>query len=92
MPYSMMAGVQTLLPLMLDHVHAGRLSLARLVDLTSAAPARVFGLAGKGRIAEGADAALKRMQEVLDATLPVFQRPLQAPDSRSPTGGDGKKT
>jgi dihydroorotase len=53
-----MAGVQTLLPLMLDHVHAGRLSLARLVDLTSAGPARVFGLPAKGRIAEGADADL----------------------------------
>jgi dihydroorotase len=53
-----MAGVQTLLPLMLDHAHAGRLSLARLVDLTSAGPARIFGLEGKGRIAEGADADL----------------------------------
>jgi dihydroorotase len=53
-----MTGVQTLLPLMLDHVHAGRLSLARLVDLTSAGPARVFGLPDKGRIAEGADADL----------------------------------
>ena len=42
--------------------------------------------------ADGTAAALKRMQEVLDETLPVFQRPLQAPDSRSPTGGGGKKT
>ena len=53
-----MTGVQTLLPLLLDHVHAGRLSLSRLVDLTSAGPARVFGIEGKGRIAEGADADL----------------------------------
>ncbi|MBJ9621265.1 dihydroorotase [Burkholderia multivorans] len=51
-----MTGVQTLLPLMLDHVHAGRLSLARLVDLTSGGPARVFGIEGKGRIALGYDA------------------------------------
>lgn len=51
-----MPGVQTLLPLMLDHVAAGRLSLARLVDLTSAGPQRVFGLLGKGRIAVGYDA------------------------------------
>jgi dihydroorotase len=42
--------------LMLDHVQAGRLSLPRLVDLTSAGPARVFRLQDKGRIAEGADA------------------------------------
>ena len=56
--HSGMPGVQTLLPLMLDHVHAGRLSLARLVDLTSAGPARIFGIAGKGRIAAGYDADL----------------------------------
>src|SRR4051794_37483515 len=34
----------------------GRLSLARLVDLTSAGPARLFGIACKGRIAVGYDA------------------------------------
>ncbi|MFZ8458419.1 allantoinase, partial [Staphylococcus aureus] len=48
--HSGMTGVQTLLAVMLDHVSAGRLSLARLVDLTSAGPQRIFGLAGKGRI------------------------------------------
>jgi dihydroorotase len=53
-----MTGVQTLVPVMLDHLHAGRLSLERLVDLTSAGPARLFGIAGKGRIAVGYDADL----------------------------------
>jgi dihydroorotase len=53
-----MTGVQTLVPLMLDHVNAGRLSLSRLVDLTSAGPARLFAIAGKGRIAVGYDADL----------------------------------
>ncbi len=53
-----MTGVQTLLPVMLDHVNAGRLTLQRLVDLTSAGPARVFGIEGKGRIALGYDADL----------------------------------
>ena len=53
-----MTGVQTLLPIMLEHVHQGRLSLERLVDLTSAGPARIFGIAGKGRIALGYDADL----------------------------------
>ena len=51
-----MTGVQTLLPTMLNHVSNGRLTLERLVDLTSSGPARVFGLAGKGRIALGYDA------------------------------------
>ncbi len=53
-----MPGVQTLVPIMLDHVNAGRLSLARFVDLTSAGPQRLFGIAGKGRIAVGYDADL----------------------------------
>jgi dihydroorotase len=53
-----MPGVQTLLPVMLNHVAEGRLSLERLVDLTSHGPQRVFGIAGKGRMAEGYDADL----------------------------------
>jgi dihydroorotase len=53
-----MPGVQTLVPVMLDHVNAGRLSLSRFVDLTSAGPQRIFGIAGKGRIAAGYDADL----------------------------------
>ena len=51
-----LTGVQTLVTIMLDHVAAGRLSLERFADLTSAGPARVFGIAGKGRIADGYDA------------------------------------
>ncbi len=51
-----MPGVQTLVPIMLDHVNAGRLSLQRLVDLTSHGPQRLFGLTAKGRIAVGYDA------------------------------------
>lgn len=54
--HSGMTGVQTLLPIMLDHVNAGRLTLARLVDLTSHGPQRLFGIRGKGRIAVGYDA------------------------------------
>jgi dihydroorotase len=67
-----MTGVQTLVPIMLDHVNAGRLTLARFVDLTSAGPARLFGIAGKGRIAAGFDADLtvvdlKRRQTITDS-------------------------
>jgi dihydroorotase len=51
-----LTGVQTLVPVMLDHVNAGRLSLPRLVDLMSAGPARVYGAVGKGRLAAGYDA------------------------------------
>jgi dihydroorotase len=51
-----LTGVQTLVPVMLDHVNAGRLSLGRMVDLMCAGPARVYGVTGKGRLAAGYDA------------------------------------
>ena len=69
-----MTGVQTLVPVMLDHVNAGRLTLARFVDLTSAGPARLFGIAGKGRVAVGYDADLtvvdlKRRETIRDSWI-----------------------
>jgi dihydroorotase len=69
-----MPGVQTLVPIMLDHVAAGRLSIERFVDMTSAGPARLFQIAGKGRIAVGYDADLtvvdlKRRQTITDAWI-----------------------
>jgi len=51
-----LTGVQTIVPVMLDHVNAGRLTLPRLADLMCAGPARVYGVVGKGRIAAGYDA------------------------------------
>ncbi|HEV7351780.1 MAG TPA: dihydroorotase [Brevundimonas sp.] len=53
-----MPGVQTLVPVMLNHVAEGRMTLERFVDLTSHGAQRVFGIAGKGRMAEGYDADL----------------------------------
>ncbi|MFX1351283.1 MAG: dihydroorotase family protein [Promethearchaeota archaeon] len=51
-------GLETTLPLLLTQVLAGRLSMKRLVELTSENPARIFNLGKKGRIAEGYDADL----------------------------------
>ncbi len=69
--HSGMTGVQTLVPIMLNHVNAGRLSLLRFVDLTSAGPARMFNILRKGRIAAGYDADLtvvdlKRQETITD--------------------------
>lgn len=66
-----MTGVQTLVPIMLDHVNAGRLTLERFVDLTSHGVQRLFGIAGKGRVALGYDADftivdLKRTETITD--------------------------
>lgn len=51
-----LTGVQTLLPMMLTQVNAGKLALTRLADLMSAGPARIYGAVNKGRIAAGYDA------------------------------------
>jgi dihydroorotase len=51
-----MPGVQTLATILLDHVNKGNLTLERFVDLTASGPQRIFGIAGKGRIARGYDA------------------------------------
>ncbi|MCS6892257.1 MAG: dihydroorotase [Rhodovarius sp.] len=50
-----LTGVQTIVPLMLDHVSNGRLSLSRLADVMCAGPARIYGAVGKGRLAVGYD-------------------------------------
>ena len=72
--HSGMTGVQTLVPIMLDHVNAGRLTLQRFVDLTSHGPQRLFGIRGKGRIAAGYDADftivdLKRQATITNAWI-----------------------
>jgi dihydroorotase len=49
-------GVQTLVPVMLNHVNEGRLSLQRFADLTAHSPQRIHQICGKGRLSAGYDA------------------------------------
>jgi dihydropyrimidinase/allantoinase len=51
-------GLESLLPLMLTAVADGRLTLERMVALTSGNAARIFGLRDKGAVRVGADADL----------------------------------
>lgn len=53
-----MPGVQTTVPLLLNAVNQGRLTLTRLVDLLAHGPQRIYGIAGKGRLALGYDGDL----------------------------------
>ena len=53
-----MPGVQTLLPLMLNHMAEGKLSLERLVQLTSLNAKKLFGLTDKGEVIVGGHADL----------------------------------
>jgi dihydroorotase len=64
-------GLESLLPLLLLAVREGRLTLPRLVELTAAAPARLFHLAGKGSVAPGYDADIV----LLDPTGESVVRP-----------------
>jgi dihydroorotase len=49
-------GVQTLVPLMLNHVNNNKLSLEKFVELVTENPRRLLGVKNKGRIQVGYDA------------------------------------
>jgi dihydroorotase len=51
-------GCETMLPLLLNAVNEGKISLTKVVKLTSFNPARIFKIKDKGRIAVGYDADL----------------------------------
>lgn len=53
-----MTGVQTLVPIMLNHINEGRLSLQQFVQLASENPAAIYGAKSKGKIAVNFDADL----------------------------------
>jgi dihydroorotase len=51
-----MPGVQTLMPVMLNHVNNEKLSLKQLMDFVCENPVKIFGIKNKGFIKEGFDA------------------------------------
>ena len=51
-----MPGVQTLMPVMLNHINDGKLSLNQLMKLVCENPVKIFGIQNKGFIKEGYDA------------------------------------
>ena len=53
-----MPGVQTIFPIMLNHVNNGKLTLEQLIKLMCENPCRIFGIKDKGYIKEGFDADL----------------------------------
>ena len=53
-----MPGVQTIFPVMLNHVNNNKLSLEQLIKLMCENPCRIFGIKDKGFIKEGFDADL----------------------------------
>ena len=53
-----MPGVQTIFPVMIDHVNNGKLTLNQLINLMCVNPCKIFGIKNKGFIKEGYDADL----------------------------------
>ncbi len=53
-----MPGVQTIFPVMIDHVNNGKLELSQLINLMCENPCKIFGIKNKGFIKEGFDADL----------------------------------
>ena len=53
-----MPGVQTLMPVMLDHINAGKLSINQLISFVCENPVKIFGIKNKGFIKEKYDADL----------------------------------
>jgi len=51
-----MPGVQTLMPVMLNHINEGRLSLNQLINFVCENPVKIFGIKNKGFIKKGFDA------------------------------------
>jgi len=63
-----MPGVQTLLPVMLNHVNEGRLSLNQLINLLCENPVRIFGIQNKGFIKKDYDAdfTIINMEKIIE--------------------------
>jgi len=60
-------GMETMLPVCLKLVHEGRITIERLIDAVSCAPARILGLQGKGTLGRGTVADIT----VFDPNEPV---------------------
>jgi dihydroorotase len=78
-------GLETAVPIVFDRlVHAGKISLARMIDLLSVNPARVFHLQG-GSLAEGASADVSILAP--DARVTVRAAALKSKSKNTPFDG-----
>ena len=64
-----MPGVQTIFPIMINHVNRGKLTLSQLVKLMCENPCKIFGIKNKGFIKEGYDADLTIVDMEKEVTI-----------------------
>ena len=81
-----MPGVQTLLPVMLNHVNEGKLKLEQLVKLLCENPANIFGIKNKGFIKEGFDADFTIID--LEEIIEIKNEKIESKCGWSPFDGD----
>lgn len=78
-------GLETAVPLVFDRlVHSGRISLARMIELLSANPARVFGLPG-GTLTEGGPADVTVLDP--DRKVKIVAAALRSKSKNTPFDG-----
>tara|TARA_B100001741_G_scaffold313729_1_gene321466 strand:+ start:1903 stop:3210 length:1308 start_codon:yes stop_codon:yes gene_type:complete len=80
-----MPGVQTLMPVMLNHVNDGKLSLSQLINLVCENPVKIFGIKNKGFIKEGFDADFTVVD--MDKTIEIKNENIESKCGWSPFNG-----
>ena len=80
-----MPGVQTLMPVMLNHINDGKLTLSQLINLVCENPVRIFGIQNKGFIKEGYDADFTIVN--MNKTIEIKNKNIESKCKWSPFDG-----
>ena len=84
-----MPGVQTLLPVMLDHVNNNKLKLEQLINLICENPVKIFGIKNKGYLKENYDADITIVD--LNKSIKIKNEDIQSKCGWSPFHGHSFK-
>ena len=80
-----MPGVQTLVPVMLNHVKDGKLTLQQFINLVCENPVKIFGIKNKGYIKVGYDADFTIVD--LDKKIEIKNKNIESKCKWSPFNG-----
>ena len=80
-----MPGVQTLMPVMLNHINYGKLSLNQLMNFVCENPVKIFGIKNKGFIKEGYDADFTIVD--MNKTIEIKNQNIESKCKWSPFNG-----
>ena len=80
-----MPGVQTLVPVMLNHVNDGKLSLQQFINFVCENPVKIFGIKNKGYIKVGYDADFTIVD--LDKEIEIKNKNIESKCKWSPFNG-----